>query len=125
MKKSIYQIYAGVICVVAVITFLICISTVFASFIDYLDPLNSSRTEISLSSFEYFKMDLLKTTTKDQFYIPSDVEIQKMYDAAKEQHLEGLHHRIIKSFAVNGLAIVLSLLLFFTHWRLLNRSEPE
>ena len=123
MKKSIFQTYAIVICIVAIVAFLISISNFVSSFIDYLDPLNSSRTEISLSSYEYFKMDLLKTTTKEQFYIPNDDEIQNMYESAKNQHLLRINHRIFRSFAVNGLVIILGIILFMTHWKIVKKYE--
>ena len=123
MKRSIIQIYAIVICIVAIIAFLISFSSLISSFIDYLDPLNASRTEVRLSSPEYFKMDLLKSATKDQFYIPSDEEIAKMYAAAKTQHIEGLMHRTYRSFIVSSIFIFVSLALFFIHWKIVKKYE--
>ncbi len=125
MKRSIFQTYAIVICIVAIIAFLISISNFVSSFIDYLDPLNASRTNVSLSSFEYFKMDLLKTTTKEQYYIPNDDEIQNMYESAKNQHLLRINHRILRSFAVNALVIILSIILFMLHWRIVKKHEIQ
>ena len=125
MKRSIFQTYAIVICIVAIIAFLISIANFVSSFIDYLDPLNASRTTVSLSSYEYFKMDLLKTTTKEQFYIPDDEEIRNMYEAAKDQHMKGINHRTYRSFAVNSLIIILSVILFFTHWKIVKKYEVQ
>ena len=123
MKKRVMQVYALLICLVAVISFLISITSLVSTLIDYTDPLNSGRSQISLSSLEYFKMDLLKTTTKEQFYIPSDEEIAKMYEDAKSQHFSVLKHRITKDVIVYSLLLVLSAGLFYPHWRILQKQE--
>ena len=125
MKRSIIQIYAIVICIVAVIAFLISFSSLISSFIDYLDPLNASRTTINLSSKEYFKMDLLKSATKDQFYIPSDEEISRMFEAAKDQHIQGLMHRTYRSFIVSIAFIVISVIMFLIHWKVVKKYELD
>ena len=123
MKKNLFQAYAIIICIVAIIAFLIGISSLVFSCNDYLNPLYAGRTNISLSSFEYFKVDLLKTTTKEQFYIPNDAEIMNMYETAKNQQLLSVNHRIFRSLIVNSIVIILSIVLFFSHWRLMKKHE--
>lgn len=123
MKKSILQVYSALICLVAVITFLICIGNLVSTFIDYLSPQDTFHNQLSLSSYEYFKMDLLKTTTKEQFYIPSEEEIHKMYEAAKERNFVSVYHRISKDLIVYAFLMILSLALFVPHWRLMKKYE--
>ena len=125
MKRSIIQVYSALVCLVAVITFLICIGNLVSTFIDFLSPQDTGYNQISLSSYEYFKMDLLKTTTKEQFYIPSEEEIHKMYEAAKERNLIGVNHRIFKDLIVYAFVMLLSLGLFFPHWKLMKKYETD
>lgn len=123
MKRKIIQIYAALICVIAVITFLISISNLVSTFLDKMDPLSAGRNDISLTSFEYFKMDLLENTTKEQYYIPSDEEIMNMYNAAKDQHMKEMNHRILSDLIVYALLLVLSLAFFGSHWKILSKAD--
>ena len=51
-KHKIMQVYAVIICVVAVITFLISVTSIVSAFIDRSDPIHAWRSEVKLSSFE-------------------------------------------------------------------------
>jgi ATP-dependent Zn protease len=120
-KQKILQIYAVIICIVTVITFLISVSSIVSAYLDRSDPLHAWKTEISLSSFENFKMDVLKTTQKDQAYIPDDPTIQKMYDDAKSNKIKNVLHRSNNTIVVSAIIIVISIILFFIHWMLIRR----
>ncbi len=122
MKRSILQVYATIILIVTVITFLITLGGILSAIIDRSAPLHAGRTEISLSSFENFKMDALRASTKDAAYVPDDPTIIKMYEAAKKNKIESVMHQTKNSLIVNSLILFFCLMLFPIHWRLL-RSQ--
>ncbi len=119
------QIYAMIINVVAVITLLICMSNLIFSMIDKSDPLYAGRSEINLSSFENFKMDVLKDVKDDQAFIPDDATIQKMYDSAVDDKVKRTLHQANRNIMVNSIIGTIALLLFLIHWFLLRRSAKE
>jgi hypothetical protein len=83
------QIYGYAVCLVAVVTFLIAITSVVNALIDLNDPLHSGwnpQGSPSLASFENYKMDVLKSSGKGDAnadYLPSQETLQVMYETAK------------------------------------------
>ena len=124
-KQKIIQIYAVIICIVSIIAFLISVSGLVSSIIDRNDPLYTGRSDISLSSFENFKMDVLKSTQKDQAYIPDEETLRKMYEEAKEDKIKRVKHYTYRDIVVSSLVIVIALTLFWTHWRLMKKVKTE
>ena len=120
-KQKIIQVYAVIICVVAVITFIISVSSIVSAAIDRTDPLYTGRFEQKLSSFENFKVDVLKSTQKDQAFIPDDKTINGMYEAAKENKIKNVQHRSYRTMMVSSLIIVICIVLFGTHWWLMRK----
>ena len=71
-------------------------------------------------------MDVLKSSQKDQAYIPDDTTLLKMYESAKNDKILTVKHRSTTTITVSGIVIVICLILFGTHWILLrkiNRKE--
>ncbi len=124
-KNKIIQVYAVIICVVAVITFIISVSSIVSAAIDRTDPLYTGRFEQKLASFENFKMDVLKTTQKDQAFIPDDETINGMYEAAKENKIMTVQHQTFRTMIVSSLIIIISLILFGVHWWLMRKMGKE
>ncbi len=126
-KQKIIQIYAVIICVIAVITILISLSSLVSSYIDKSDPLAvtiySDRNNASLASFENFKMDILKSTQKDQAYIPDDKTIQKMFDEAKSAKIKMVEHRANRDITVSAIIMIIALLLFGSHIWLIKKMQ--
>jgi hypothetical protein len=120
------QIYGYTVCLVAVITFIICIATIIPSIMDLSDPLHAGgpyayASTPSLASFENYKMDILKSTKPDDQktgtnYIPDDKTLRSMYEAAKADRINQANHSSIRSIVVNSLIILISIVLFITHW---------
>lgn len=121
-SKGLLQIYAIVINIVAVITFLICITNLIFSFIDKSDPIHSSRSTEKLASFEAYKMEAMRSVDKDQAYIATDDELRAMYKAAVDNNMQRILHGIKRSITVNGVLLVLSIILFAFHWRLMKKT---
>ncbi|MCB9283598.1 MAG: hypothetical protein H6563_05935 [Lewinellaceae bacterium] len=73
-------------------------------------------------------MDILKTPQKPgqeasvASYMPSDETLKAMYEAAKEDQIQRGRLDAIRSMTVSGSLIVISILLFLTHWFWMKRA---
>ena len=124
-KRRTIQIYAMLVNVVAIIAFLIAATAVVSSVIDRGNPLYAGWSQIDLSSFDKYKLDVLKATTKDATFIPTDEEIKNMYEAAKQDHINKIMHRTYRDIVVTIITIVVSLLLFGIHWWLMKKYSDQ
>ena len=127
MEKSqiIAKIYGYLVCLVAVITFLICITILFNAIIDHSDPMHADRnsygTSATLVSFDTYKMDILKDTKTEgdstkPSYMPDDKTLHTMYEAARNDKIQSTLHGINRNIVVDSLLIVICVILFSTHW---------
>ena len=129
MEKTqiIAKIYGYMVCLVAVITFLICITDLVNAIIDHSDPMHAERNSYNsnpnLASFDIYKMDILKSTQKDEditkkiSYLPDDKTLHAMYEAACKDKFQSTMHRINRNIIVDSLLIVICIILFGLHWR--------
>ena len=122
------QIYGYSVCLVAVITSLIVITSLVNAMIDLNDPLHSGwnpQGSPSLASFENYKMDVLRSAPKGDgtsaSFLPSDQTLQIMYAAAKADKIQSVKHQANRSFIVGGLLILICGTLFAIHWQWLRR----
>jgi len=125
------QIYGYLICLVSVITFIICLANIIPAVIDLGDPLSSRsmynmQNAPSLASFENYKMDILKTVAvenvdAEKVYIPDDQTLQAMYEAAKAEVIHNVEHNSIRTIIVSSIILLLSIVLFITHWNWMRR----
>ncbi len=124
------QIYGYGVCLIAVITLLITITTLVNSIFDLQDPLHSGWRQpgASLASYENYKMDILKSTQKGEgtaqsSYIPEEKTIMAMYEAAKDDKIQSAKHSAHQSITISTLLIVISIILFITHWQWLRKMN--
>lgn len=118
------MIYGYAVCLVAVITVIICVAGLVNSVMDLSDPLHAERDyskSPSLASFENYKMDLLTSSEKELSYVPDDETLKAMYESAKDDKIRGVNHRAFRDIMVNGLLIVICVVLFIFHWRWMQR----
>ena len=125
------QIYGYIVCLVAVITFIICMANIIPSIIDLGDPLHSGsvftgQNAPSLASFENYKMDILKSGNKEgqqnnQAYAPDDKILQAMYEAAKSDKIQTARHQSIRTIIVSSIIMLISIALFISHWMWMRR----
>jgi len=123
-QNKIQMIYGYAVCLVAVITLLICVTTFVNSIIDLGDPLHAERDfqkTPSLASFENYKMDILSSSDKEQTFTPDDQTLRAMYESAKDDKIQAVKHRVNRDMIVNGLLIVLCVVLFIAHWRWMHK----
>jgi len=124
-KQKIIQIYAVIVCIVSIIAFLISMSGLVSSIIDRNDPLYAGRSDVNLASFENFKMNVLKSTQKDQAYIPDEETLHKMYEEAKADKIKRVKHNTYRDIVVSSFVIIIALILFGTHWWLMKKMKNE
>lgn len=120
-KHKVIQVYGIIVCIVSVITFIICVSILVTAIIDRSDPLLSGYSQQDLSSFESYKVQVLKSIKVDQAYIPDDDAIKQMYEAAINDKIKKVLHNTKSSIIVTGLLILICLILFITHWRIIKK----
>jgi hypothetical protein len=117
------QIYGYLVCVVAVITFLISATTLINAVIDLGDPLHAGWNQQgspSLASYNNYKMDVLKSQTEKDTakatFAPDDKTLREMYESAKADKIQSSKHNSYKSIIVSIVLIIFCILLFTTHW---------
>ena len=119
------QIYAYLVCVVAIITFLICVSSLVSAILDLGDPLHSGWTPSgtpSLASFENYRADILKSAPKEgeaakSGYTLDERTLRAMYEAAKDDKIQNVRHEANRSITISTILIVICIALFVVHWR--------
>ncbi|MEN8248735.1 MAG: hypothetical protein ABFS32_07365 [Bacteroidota bacterium] len=124
-KRKLIQVYAIIVNVVAIITFIVSLMAFISNLIDRTDPIHSGRYNVDISSFDKYKMDILKTTTKDATYIPTDEEIRGMYEAARADKTNITMHRTFKIMMVNGIVLFIAIILFGSHWWLMKKYDTD
>lgn len=116
-KRSIIQVYAIIVNVVAIITFIISLTSLVSALIDRSAPLYvGSYNQTDLSSFEKYKLDVLNSTEKDDTFVPDDEMIRKMYEDAKIDRINKVKHQSFRTIMVSSLIIGVSIILFIFHW---------
>ncbi len=118
------QVYGYLVCLVAVITTLICVSTLVSAILDLGDPLHAGWTppgSPSLASFDNYKADILKSAPKEaeaaKTYIPDDQTLRAMYEAAKNDKIQSVRHESNRTIVIDAILLVICIVLFVTHWR--------
>ncbi len=117
------QIYGYLVCLVAIITILICVSSLVSALLDLGDPIHSVWSPPpSLASFDNYKMDILKSVPKEgetarTAYIPDDQTLRAMYESAKNDKIQSVRHESNRMIVIDIILIVICILLFVTHWR--------
>lgn len=117
------QLYGYLVCLVAVITFLVCVGNIVAAAFDLSDPLHAwgdFEQQRILSSFDNYRMDVLGSVPEGQA-VPSDESIRGMYESARDAQIQLVRLRSKRNMTVSGLLILLSIALFIGHWLWLKR----
>ena len=124
-KTKMSQVYGYIVCVIAIITFLIALGGLITSIMDSNDPLYTWGDTNNLSSFENFKMNALSSSKNDIKFNPDDATLKIMYDDAKNHKIKQVQHQTKKSMVVNSILIVLSIVLFFVHWKWMQKIDKQ
>lgn len=128
-SQKIKMVYGYAVCIVAVITFLICLTSMVYSLIDLTDPLNAYRTygkdAPSLASYNNYKVDIVKATDPAHDLILDDDTLHSMYEAAKQDAISKVKHDAYRSVIVNGLIVIITIFLFIFHWFWMKRLSQQ
>ena len=125
------QIYGYTVCIVSVITFLICISTLLNAFFDLQDPIHSGYTppgSPSLVTYENYKMDILKNLPKSDdamSLVPNEQTLRAMYEAARNDKIGSVKSQATRSIIISLILIAICITLFITHWRWIRRMNKS
>jgi hypothetical protein len=135
MSRSwIAPLYGYVVCVIAVITFLVNISGFVDSMFDRANPLggrnNYGPYGGSLTSFEAFQATYENNRpmrTSPTPPAPGDTltteQLRVRYEALKNDRIETTRYQSMQRLVKHALLILLSLILFATHWIWLRRHK--
>ena len=119
-SQKIQMIYGYAVCIVAVITFLISVTSVVYALIDLTDPINAHRTygkdAPSLASYENYKIDIIKSIDPEHGIVLDDTTLNSMYDAAKQDAIAKVKHNAYRTIIVNSLLLLICIVLFTTHF---------
>jgi hypothetical protein len=120
------QIYGYTVCVIAVVTFLICATVIVNNVFDLASPMRAGYgIESSLSSFEAYKA----TYQRDQRAVvggaagearpdtASEATLRKRYEAMREDRVGRVRFQSWKAITTSGLLLIISVVLFVLHWR--------
>ena len=128
-SQKIQMVYGYAVCLVAVITLLISVTSMVNALMDLTDPMSADRTygkdAPSLASFENYKVDIIKATDPAHELNLDDPTLRSMYDAAKNDAIAKVKHRSMRSVIVNSLIILICIVLFTTHWIWMRRLSRK
>jgi len=121
-KQRTAKIYGYVVCVIAVITFIISLFSMITALLDTSEPLYAEYQDYThLSSFDNYKVEAMKEISEDAAFIPDDATLKKMYESAREETIARAMHRNWRKLTVNGILLIVSIVLFFIHWMWMSR----
>jgi len=126
------QIYGYTVCVIAVVTFLICASVIVSNVFDLANPIEAGMGfESSVSSFEAYKA----TYQRDQRGMVvggaasevrpdtlSEASLRQRYEAMRADRISRVRFQSWKAITTSGLLLVISVVLFGVHWRWLRKQ---
>lgn len=120
-------VYGYAVCLVAVITFLISMAAIIFAVMDLGDPLYAGNryNKPSIASFENYKMDMMKTQSEKETWIPDDVTLASMFEAEKNDHIRRVEHDSMRNIYINGSLIIICVVLFLTHWRWMRKVGKQ
>ena len=129
MEKSnrVQLVYGYTVCVIAVVTFLICASVIVNNVFDLAKPLNAGYAiESSLSSFEAYKATYQKdqrgtTATEARPDTASEATLRVRYDALRADRISRVTFQAWKAIVTSGLLLIIAVALFVLHWRWMKR----
>ncbi len=137
-QRTVALIYGYAVCLVAIITLLISVPNVVNSLMDLSDPIHAGNyyspgKQASLASYEIYKMDILSQPQEggaagQTTYVPDEATLKAMYEAARVDKIASAVHIARRSIIVFGLLTLISILIFWFHFRwvrAVSRNVPE
>ena len=138
INSRIAQVYGYAVCFITVVVILISIKSLVDAVIDLTDPIRADsggygRSGRSLSNFELYKMDAQREPPRagPAAIVPvnqrpdtlSEAQLRRLYDAERQQAIDNVRFRAMRTLIGSGLLIVVALILFLVHWRWLRDRD--
>jgi hypothetical protein len=116
-------VYGYSVCVIAVVTVLICASVLVNNVFDLANPIAAGGAfGSSLSSFEAYQATTQRAVsappaTVAQPDTASEATLRKRYDALRADRISRVTFQAWKAIVTSGLLLIISVVLFVLHWR--------
>ncbi len=123
------QTYGYTVCVIAVVTFLICTSVVVNNLFDFVNPIAASSG--MESTYEIWRANYRPPASapgvQPQRDTTSEVTLRRRYEDLRQQRILRMRFEASKALVTSGLLLVISVVLFVLHWRWMKRlgAAPE
>lgn len=120
-------VYGYSVCVIAVVTFLICATVLVNNVFDLANPIAAGGAfGTSLSSFEAYQATAQRSATATpaspaQADTASVATLRKRYDALRADRISRVSFEAWKAIVTSGLLLIISIVLFVLHWRWMKR----
>ncbi len=118
------QTYGYSVCVIAVITFLICATVIVNNIFDLANPVQAGFGQ-ALSSFEAYQADQRPVVTAQgaqaRADTASEATLRKRYEALRADRIARVTFQSWKAIVTSSLLLIISVVLFVLHWRWLKR----
>jgi hypothetical protein len=120
------QVYGYTVCVIAVVTFLICATVIVNNVFDLANPIQAGYgLESSLSSFEAYQATYQKDQRSGSAAAAaeprpdtlSEAALRVRYEAVRADRIARVRFQSWKALTTSGLLLVISVVLFVAHWR--------
>jgi hypothetical protein len=131
------QIYGYLVCLIAIITFLMAANSVVGAIFDLNRPAGIADPYGPNPTFDEYRNDQLNADRMQQrqqmqagspaptapVQVRPDSTLRREYDEMRAQRSANVHWNALKSIVTSVLMLVIALVLFFIHWRWLRGLE--
>jgi len=118
-------VYGYTVCVIAVVTFLICATIVVNNVFDLASPIQAG-FGTTLSSFEAYEAEQhpASVSAAARPDTASEATLRRRYEALRVAHVARVQFQAWKAIVTSGLLLIISVALFLLHWRWMKRLGP-
>jgi hypothetical protein len=132
-SNRIQQIYGYLVCLIAIITLLIAVSSLIGAIFDLNRPTQADRgMMMGYMTYDAFRSQQIneaknapRDTTATGATLPADSTIERRYKEAKAAQQSYDHWQAVKSIVTSSIMIIVALILFIIHWRWLRRLDDQ
>lgn len=113
------QVYGYIVCLIAIIGFLISAPYVIRALVDLNDPMRASDNHPELASFEIYQLEALRKlglTPYEAELRAETVDFRNLFETARAEKIQTLRHRAYRNIFAYGLVVCVSIILFITHY---------
>lgn len=125
-SKNFTHVYGYIVCIISVIVFLSCVTSLVNAVMNRMNPLLSTYDSQNLASFEAYKLEQTKSFNaregEQKKEMPNDQELRRIYDSLRQEKIDRVNFDSNKSIMVSSILIVLSILLFWSHWQIARKN---